>query len=809
MFKNYLLVALRGLSREKVYAGINLISLSLAVGCCLILSLYIRSELTYDRHHENHNSIYRVTNEIFNRGKGERFSITSQALGPLLVKEYPDIGEYVRFKSMGKTLLKTEDNEAFWQDVIMADPNVFDVFTHEIIYGNTEDALLDPYAIIISQRTSDFYFGNENPVGKTLYTDTGSYQIKAVFRNLPDNTHLKYDIVMSTKLLDNLGQGDATLTPRRLFYIGFMTYFHLADTYSESDLQRILAEFNEKIMTEPGREFELTIDFHTQPLLDVYFSSGWQGGPPSGNIFFIYGFIAVAIFILLVACINYTNLATARATKRAKEVGVRKVLGAEKFQLICQFLGESIVYTILAFIIGIIGVKLAETYTPLVYLLDKLSLVDFSEDKLFLCALFFGVSIVGIIAGVYPAFYLSSIPPVASLTANKKASANRISIRQVLIFIQFFVSISVVACTLIMGQQMHYAANKSLGYQQENKLAIQLYGAEAIQKIPLIKNELMADPNILGVAETSFVPGSGARISLMKIENNEGEFEKVGLFHMTVGDEFVDVMGLDIIKGRGFSKGQSSNEQGAVLVNETLVKTLGWDNPLGKRVEMFNATVIGVVRDFHVGSLHDPIPSLILRPFNIVDYSSLSSSQLSMMNRTLAISIKNTNVRDTIDKVESVVSQFDQEHPFEFKFYDNLLQELYADESNLMSLIGMFAAICIFISCLGLFGLSAFTTEQRTKEIGVRKVLGASTYQIIYMLVKPQMILVIIASFAASLTSYWIMNDWLNTFAYRADIEIWIFILATLIVATVAFITVVLQSASTANANPVKSLRYE
>ena len=809
MIKNYALVALRSFYREKIYAAINVISLTLAVSCSLILLLYVRSELTYDQHHVNHDNIYRISGEIFNNGKGERFAITSQALGPLFLKEYPQIGEFTRFRYVGKTRFETDNSQAFWNDVLMADVNTFDVFTHEIVYGNPEDALVDTSSIAVSRSFAEYYFGDSNPIGKSIKTDIETYQIKLVFEDFPDNTNLKYDVLMSMNILNNMGQGDETLTPMRLFSIGFSTYFHLADGYTEQDLQRLLLEFNEKVMTAPGKQLNLQIDYHTQPLLDLHFLNGWKASPQTGNILYVYGFIAVAIFILLVACINYTNLATARAIKRAKEVGMRKVLGAEKSQLIIQFIGESVMYTILALIIGIICVEIVETVTPLAQLLGKSSLFSFKDDFLFIVWVVLGGLTIGVLAGIYPAFYLASIPPIASITARRQPSRGRLNLRQVLVFIQFLVSIGVVACTLIMALQMHYVANKPLGYTNENKVAVQLYSADTIQKIPVIRNSLLAKANILGVTETAFVPGQGANINLIEIENNQGEIEQVGLFHTTVGPEFNRVMDLEIIEGRDFAKEHLNDALDSVIVNETLVRTLGWDNPIGKQVKTLNAKVVGVVRDFHVGSLHEPIPSLILRPFQPINMAGLNQAQLDGMSRNITISIANDNIRQTLRDIESVISQFDPEHPFDYRFYDDVLNELYKNETNLMTLAGIFAIICIFISCLGLYGLSAFTTEQRTKEIGIRKVLGASTLQIILMLVKSQIVLVIIAGIIASTVSYFIMNNWLSTFIYRTDIAWWVFVVATLAVALIAFTTVAIQSSRTANASPIKALRYE
>ncbi len=809
MLKNYLLVALRNLYREKIYAIINIIGLSLAIACCLILALYVRSELTYDQHHLNHAQLYRIANEYTNQGKANPFAASSPALGPLMIREYPQLGDFVRFRGLGNTLFKADDTEIFWDSALMADDNVLDAFTHKIIYGDATDALVDPSGIVISESFAQAYFGNANPIGETIRTDTSSFQVKAVFEDFPDNTHLKYDALISYNIMRNFGQSDESFTPRNMFNIGITTYFHLADGVNEQALQRLLDEFYETKMKEQGEQIDLTAKFYTQPLLDVHFDNRWQGGPPTGNIFYVYGFIAVAFFVLLVACINYTNLATARATKRAKEVGMRKVLGAEKVQLITQFMGESIFYALLALVIGLVCVELAELFTPLNAWLGKSNLLNLSQETTLIAWIVAGTLAIGMMAGAYPAFYLSSIAPLSSITSTKKPRRSGIHIRQILVFIQFFVSIGVVASTLLMGLQMQYVASKPLGYNNENKISVQLRGVDVLEKIPVIRNELLSNPNVLGVVETSFVPGGGAPINLMQVENNNGEFEQTGLYHFAVGPEFVDVMGLEIVEGRDFSTRLLTDVGTSVVVNETLVKNLGWENPIGKRIQNFNARVVGVMKDFHIASMHEPVPSMLIRPFPPADFSNTPPAQRNLVSRTIAINIAGEDIYQTINHIEAVMLKFDPEHPFEFRFFDDMLNELYTSETNLMKLTGVFAAICIFISCLGLYGLSAFTTEQRTKEIGVRKVLGASTSQIIVLLAQYQMVLVVIAAVIASITSYVVMDNWLSTFAYRTDIRLWIFAAAALSVAAVAFVTVALQSSRTAQSNPVDALRYE
>ena len=809
MLKHYLKVTLRHFYREKSYALINVVGLSLAIACALILFLYIRSELTYDQHNESHERIYRIANVYNANGKEDRFAVSSHSLGPLFVKEFPQVGEFVRFRDPGRGLYRYEDTAIFWTDVRLADENVFRGFTHKAIFGDLENALADPFAIAVSESFSRAYFGERNPVGEKLKTDVFDFRITAVFEDQPDNSHLKYDALISMNVLENYGLSDQNASPQQLFSVGEYTYIFLSPDLDQHALQTMFASFYDKVMSEIGNRIQLSAEFVPQPLAEVHFDSSFGYDELTGNIFYVYGFFAVAVFVVLVACINYTNLATARATKRAKEIGMRKIIGAERWQLIIQFMGESVGYAIAALLLGVFLVVLAEAYTPLSSWLGKGTLLDLSGEPLVIIWIVMGTVLVGLLAGIYPALYLSSVAPLSALTATKKMRASGLHLREILIFLQFLVSVGVLASTILMQIQMRYVASKPLGFDRENKLAITLRGVETLEKIPVIRNELMKDANVRGFTESTYVPGQGVSIQLLQVENNDGQMERTSLNHIAVGKEFIDVMDIEVIEGRDFSKRLLTDVGMSVVVNETLVKNMGWDNPIGKRIQEFNARVVGVVKDFHFASLHEPVVPMFLRPFPPADYSNVPPLQRPLQARTIIVSVASEDIFRTINYIDSVISEIDPQHPFEFRFFDDLLNELYENETNLMYLTSVFAGICMFISCLGLFGVAAFTTEQRTKEIGIRKVIGATTLQIITMLARNLMYLVIVASVLASFVSYYVMDIWLDVFAYRVDIEVWVFIAASLMVAAIAFATVAAQSSKTALSNPVNALRYE
>lgn len=814
MLRNYILITLRNFNREKVYALINILGLSLALACCMILVLYIRSELTYDKHNTDHERIGRVVNEFNTNGQSLFAAATSPAIGPLVLKDYPQAGEYVRVRPVARgsqTALRTDANELFWEDIYLADENVFKVFTHKAVYGDLEGALVDPSSIAISESVARSYWGNNNPVGETISTDTFQYRVSAVFEDLPDNTHLKYNALLSYNRMQSFGQTDESFTPQNLHGINDYVYYKVPEGMQLSELERILNQYYNDNAAEIGKQFGTSVTYTVQPLADVHFDSAWDYDQPTGNIFYVYGFSAVALFILLVACINYTNLAIARATKRSKEVGMRKVIGAEKSQLIAQFIGESLVYTLIALCLGLALVELAERYTDLPLLLGKQELLNIGQNPVMVVWLALIALAVGIVAGLYPAFYLSAISPLAALTAVKRGKSSKFSIREILVFAQFFVSIAVVACTILMALQMQYIASKPLGFNKENRIFVQLRGVDVLEKLTVIRNELLANPNVLGVAESSFTPGNEIGINLLNVESNDGQMEPNSIWNMAVGKEFFDVMGMEILVGRDFSQRLLTDVGTSVIVNETLVKKMGWDNPLGKRVGLGNqdARVIGVVKDFHFASLRQSVEPMLMRLFPPQDFSNVPEVQRNIVSRPIVINLSGDNIYQAINHVESVMNQFDPRHPFEFTFFEDSLNKLYLSESNLMKLTGIFSGICIFISCMGLFGLSAFNTEQRTKEIGVRKVLGSSTSKIILLLAQNQLILIGVASVLASIVSYFAIDNWLTAFSYRTDIAYWVFFVAALAVAAVAFLTIALQSSKTAQSNPVKALRYE
>jgi putative ABC transport system permease protein len=811
MFKNYILIAFRKLAREKAYVLINILSLSLGIAGFLILALYLRSELTYDTHHVNHERIYRLTAHFtIADGEGDNFAVTQGGVGPLMTKDFPQLGEHVRFRPSTQNVLTYEDNQRQWDRIYLTDPNVFDVFTHKVIYGDAKGAFDDPYSIAVSETFAKHYFGEGNPIGKKVSSGAFNYAVKVVFEDLPENSHLKYDALMPMSLMDIFTPGFSNSYANSLWNVGLFTYFFVPENFDPNTFESIHQKFYETYMAEQGKQFKSTVRFGLQPLADLHFGEKLSGDLLVGNIFYVYGFSAVALFILIVACINYVNLATARAAKRAKEVGMRKVLGASRAQLIGQFLGESLTFTVIALVFALIFIYLALTISPLGTLMGKERLLAELADPAVIAGVLGATLLVGLVSGLYPAFYLSSISPLAALTHVRRSWKTGFSMRQILVFAQLAISIGVIACTLLMIDQMRYIHEKPLGFDKDNRLIVRLRGYDVVKSFPTIRGEIKNVPNVSDVTLINFVPGAEHSINMIPVESNEGTMEPTGLHRIQVGINFFSAMGIEIVEGRGFSADIATDVREAAVVNESFVKKMGWEKPLGKRFQAGPtfARVVGVSKDFHYASLHNEMGALMMHPIQET-LGPVPENQKALISTAFIVVLSGENVPQTLRNIEAIITKFDPKANFEPLFLEDRLNELYKTETNLMKLTGTFAAVCILISVMGIFGLAAFTTEQRTKEIGIRKVLGASDPQIISMLSRPLLWLVLLAAIPASYLGYRAIDAWLQRFAYHTDISAITFLLSTLAVCLVALLTVVLQSMRTTNANPVDALRYE
>jgi len=815
--RSYFVVLFRNLTRDRLYTAINILGLALGLASCLILGLFLKSELTYDRHYQGYEHIYRIENEFTVSGKTEKLAITSDALGPMIAAEYPDrIKAFVRLRDNtnngGISMRRVDQPETvyYWANSYFVDDNIFDVLPIKIIAGDPKTALKEGDTVAISETVAKKYFGNENPIGQKMMSDSGNAnRITLVFADLPANTHLKYDFLWSfnrtfLKLNDNPTARRGQLTgPQARTY----TYLVMDPGFKLSEWTRMSDDFYKKYIEELLKTAKAEWRSWLQPMADIHLNSEVNYDKPTGNRAYIFGCAAVALIILAIACINYMNLATARATRRARSVGFRKILGASRMSLAVQFLGESLFFALIALVVSVLIVTAVLRFTPINTLMDgKVGLNLLHEPMLALWLLGAALGI-GLLSGLYPAFYLSSWAPLTALAGRQPAGKGSLRMREFLVLVQFTISAAAIAVTLLMMAQMHYVANLPLGFERDNRLMVSLRGAGTIEKISSIRNALLADSRIRGVAVAQQTPADGdsAGIGLVQIQNNEGAMDGQLLNVLQIGDDYEKVLGLKVAEGRDLSSRLLTDIGSNLLVNEALVKKMGWAEPIGKRV--LDGRVVGVLKNFNFKSLKFQIEPLVIRRLSN-DMSGVNDTNKPFQQRQLILDITGAEVGKVLASVEKVVAEADPRHPFEYRFLDEALEAQYKAELSLTKLIGIFAAVSILIACMGLFGLAAFTTEQRSREIGTRKVLGATSWQIVLLLARRILMLVLLAAVLASVAAYFAIDQWLIGFAYRAGINPLIFVLAAAVASVVAFTTVAMQSWKTASADPVHSLRY-
>jgi len=806
-------IAWRALWRDRGYTLLNLAGLSLAIGCCLILGAWLRSQLTYDLQYAKHDRIFRVANDFTSANGHGASAMTSMLLAPMLAEDSAELATYVRFYAEApERFIRHADRGFYWSDVFVADANVFDVFTHDIVRGDPTTALRDPTSVAVSRRFAERYFGAADPLGQEIELDTGEVRrITLEFEDLPHNTHLKYDVLLAPSAATFFASTDDAQRSQRLFQRPVYTYLLLPEGYDARKFAVTSQAFFARHMAGIGHERRMTWRAWLEPLASIHLYSDAANDRAKGNRWYLLGALAVGAFTLLVAAINYMNLATARAVKRAKEVGVRKILGSSRAALVAQFLAESLVLALGAAAAGFGVAKLAVALTPLGELLGTQVSLGMVESIALLPWVAALVAAVGIGAGLYPALYLSAAAPLQALVAPRAGGARNRRVREGLVVLQFAISTAAIACTLVMASQLRYLASRPLGYERDNRVAVTLHGVDTISQSAAIRTELLRNPDVLGVSWSGRLLGASFDVNAVELEGDGGKLEPTDLAHLVVGPDFLNVMGITLVEGRDFGPDESTETITGIIVNEALVRRLHWDHAVGRQFAFppsNKGTIIGVVKDFNFRSLHDPLAPFALYRLQET-YAGVPASRRGFQERTLLLEIANRDLRTTIDSVRSTLRRFDAEHPIEIEFLDDALNRQYLSEQRLTRLIGTLATLCILIACLGLFGLAAYTTSQRTREIGLRKVLGATTAQIVALLARRTVLLVIAASLLGSVAAYFAMDAWLSAFAFRTRIDPLFFVAASAAGLGIAYATVALQSLRAGRAHPVKALRHE
>jgi putative ABC transport system permease protein len=799
MFKNYLKSALRNIKKHKGYASINIIGLAIGMACCILIVLYITTELSYDRYHSKAERIFRLGLDANMGGSKVITPISNVPSAPALIQGYPEVIDAVRIRTVSRTSVEYEDKQFYENEILYADNSIFSIFTFPLMIGDPRTVLETAYSIVLTEDTAKKYFGDRNPVGKTLTLNNESnFVITGVMKNVSPNSHFTFDMVCSYETLYDRNRE----MMEEWFNFRDYTYLLLAEGFDYRELENKFPALIEKHMGSTLQALGGEINFFLQPLASIHLHSNLENEiAPNSSITYIFIFAAVALFILCIACINFMNLATARSSTRAKEVGMRKVVGAERKELIWQFFGESLLYSFMSLTIALL---LSWLVLPFVSSLSGQDLsINLARVPWLIPGLIGFALFVGLLAGSYPALFLSAFRPAQVLKGNLKAGSVHSRLRSILVVSQFLISISLIIGTGIILSQIKFMKNKSLGFDKENVLVVEIMDRNLRRSLDSIKAEMQRVPGVLSVSSSSLVPGQEPSVQPFVPEGySEKQAQLMEIFW--IDHDFFPTLGMEVVKGRNFSLEFGTDSSSAVIINETAARRYGWENPIGKTIrapsdevmKWDTYTVVGVVKDFHRTSLHSVIaPQLIGNDSSRFD--------------ELVIRIAPENSDTTLNLLREKWEEIDPQRPIDFFFLDSLLGSQYGAEERLSDILSAFSVFAIFIACLGLFGMASFAAEQRTKEIGIRKVLGASVPEVVVLLSKDFLKLIAVANLIAWPLAYFGMHKWLQNFAYKTGIDVWIFIFTGIAAMGIALATISYQSIKAAILDPIDAIKYE
>jgi putative ABC transport system permease protein len=788
MFRNYFLMAFRNLKKHRTYTLINVFGLALGLSATILILLYLQFEISYDRFHENAETIYRVCIRHLREGMSEgETHVYTPPIGPDMKKDFPEVEDFVRMSTLRVAYLNV-DNRAFKvEDIRYASPGLFEVFSFKLKSGDPQKALADPFSIVLSERTAERIFGSKDPIGETIQIGAEDlYKITGIVENPPSNSSIQFNALISFE----------TLYARPIMAMDWnggnqiITYVKLGKNATTSSVEEKFPDFLWRNINQRIAQFGWKNEAYLQPLKKIHFYYDQSSRTALVNF---YTFSAVAIFILFIACINFVNLTTARAARRAREVGIRKVIGAHRGNLIRQFLGESLVMTLLAFTVGIgVAFLLTPTYNQLLNKeLNPFELLNFTS----IFGLLFLILLVGFASGIHPAFYLSSFQPAKTLKGVFDSARGKKKFRNALVVFQFVISVTLIICTLLIRNQLSYIKKAELGYNKENMVIIPLADQDLRTKTEEMRGALLSLPGIVQAAASSDVPHNG-------FTSNgyipEGYSHSIMIHALDADEHFLETYGIDMAMGRNFSK-EFATDRDAYLINETLAKQLGWDDPLGKTIRRNGErTVIGMVKDFQFATLHNKIEPLLI-----------TNTPWRKEFDYLSIKISTDDIPSTLGSIEKVYKQFSPLIPFEYFFLDDAFDRLYKSEERFEKIFQYFSLLAICIALLGLFSLTAYSAQQKSKEIGIRKVLGATVPQILSLFSRETIVLILSANVLACPFALIVIQRWLGNFAYRSSISVWSFVMAFFGSMAAAFVTISYQSLKAALKKPADELRSE
>lgn len=802
---NHIKIVLRKIKRQKGFSFINVTGLSIGMACCILMVLYIRSELSFDTFHENADRIYALGVQSLREGYEFRGTASNATAAEVLQNEYPEVAEAVRYGYKPEQSFSYEGKRFTLDSVQYADENVFKVFTWPMIKGDPNSALSAPHTIVLTEKIARQCFGESDPIGKILkFSEEESFVVTGVVKDVPDNSWINYDALCSFKTLYTKKALERMLTDwlSHNFYTYLLLKEGVQPGYLEKKFPALLERFAGNDMRERGAMESLFL----HPFRQLYLNPPWT---TRGPIFYVYIFSVVAVLILFIACFNFMNLSTARSATRAHEVGMRKVLGASRKSLVSQFISESLFFSSVS--LGL-AVTLVQVILPAINSLTGRTLSLSIIEVHFLIPGFIVLTLcVGLAAGIYPALLLSRFIPANMLRGRMSSVKSNIKLRRGLVVMQFVISITLVICTVVIVRQLFFLQNMDAGFDRENVVVIPATDDEIRTSREVLKAEFKQNPNIISVAASSTIPGGGYPNN-MKIPEGFAETDAVLMDEINADRDFLQTMGIELVAGRNFEKEFRSDELNSVLINETAAKQFGWDNPVGKTIKSYDPrmpdkqfkdmTVIGVVKDFHLRYLTQEMEPVYIGcdpdyplPFNYMD--------------VISVRFKPVDITGTLDFMKKRWEKIFPNIPFEYYFLDEIFGFQFQQIERSRKIFSYFSFLAIFVACLGLYGMAAFSAVQRTKEIGIRKVLGSTTTGIIALLGKELIGLILIANLIAWPISYWAMSRWIQNYPYRVNLGIELFFASSLTVLLIGLLTVSYQAIKAALSNPIDCLRYE
>ncbi|MCU7496549.1 MAG: FtsX-like permease family protein [Ignavibacteria bacterium] len=785
MFKSFIITAVRNLLRNKTFSFIHIAGLTVGITCLIFIMRYVSYEQSFDKFPLEAKRTFRVT--------GSDYAQTPVPLCGSMKEFFPEIRQTLRINKLPRKLLSCGEKKFYEEGIILADPSIFDMFSYKLSKGDERTALDGPNSIVLTARMAKKYFGDENPLGKILTMDGWlEFQVSGVLKDAPQNSHLRFDFLCPLSRAKEIYSSPD-------FFDNYMntfvfSYFSIEKSADVSSIKNRMEQFEKYYAAKMF--FPFSLKFSLQPLTSIHLYSNLGGElEPNGDIKYVYIFLSVAVLILLIACINYVNLSSARYMTRIKEVGIRKVVGATRIQLAFQFIGEAFIVSFIAALLSLILVRLLTPFMTSFFGNEE-ALRSTSGSVLAYLGII--TLLLGFLAGVFPALFISKFQAIRILNKAILFRESRINLRRLLVMFQFSISTALILLTIVINNQLSFIQNKNLGFSKEQVVVIPVEEGEVRQQHRALKNELLKDPSILSASFSSAIPGSVKWVTSFHWEDQKSQNDNT-LNFIASDHDFLKTYKIQLASGRDFSEGFTSDEKRGYIINRAALERFGWKSPLGRRLELASrpeGRVVGVVKDFHFKSLYSKIEPLCI----FIDPGAAGY---------LSVRIKTGDIHSVLSYMERTWKKFSSGRPFEYYFFDDYLSRLYGKEQNTGKLFVCFSAIAIFIACLGVFGLVAFTAEKRRKEIGIRKVLGASTFSIVKLLSGEFMLLIIAAAIIGCPVSYYFAQKWLNNFAYHVNITPWIFLAVILIVALMVLSTILAIAIKAANADAARNLRYE